>query len=107
MTQNKESGCLLYQKISVKGDQHGPFFPTDKPNNNKVFTQNCIRKKLSFSRALWRKKRSKYNNEGRQIKVEMGTYRQDFGPPTFVIVNTHLPSVCLEVGPSFLYLGAH
>ena len=26
MTQNKESGCLLYQKISVKGDQHGPFF---------------------------------------------------------------------------------
>ena len=42
-----------------------------------------------------------------QIKVEMGTYRQDFGPPTFVIVNTHLPLVCLEVGPSFLYLGAH
>ena len=55
---------------------------------------------------MTKKKRSKYNNEG-QIKVEMGTYRQDFGPPTFVIVNTHLPSVCLEVGPSFLYLGAH
>ena len=73
----------------------------------KFLLKTALEKKTFFFLGFMAKKRSKYNNEGRQIKVEMGTYRQDFGPPTFVIVNTHLPSVCLEVEPSFLYLGAH
>ena len=82
------------------------FFQLTNQIITKFLLKTALEKNFLFL-GLYGEKRSKYNNEGRQIKVEMGTYRQDFGPPTFVIVNTHLPSVCLEVGPSFLYLGAH
>ena len=74
----------------------------------KFLLKTALEKKNFLFLGLYGEKKVKIQQlyEG-QIKVEMGTYRQDFGPPTFVIVNTHLPSVCLEVGPSFLYLGAH